>query len=110
MQEEKRRLVQQWVSNAREDLQLAQEILTANRPYYRAAVYHCQQGAEFILKGFLVLHDQDPGTSHNIRTLAERVKAIRLELAASLKEADYLTQFNQTYRYPGGPTEDRIPT
>lgn len=110
MQEEKRRLVQLWVNNAKEDLQLAQEIISTNRPYYRAAVYHCQQGAEFILKGFLVLNDQDPATTHNIRTLAERVKAIHPELTASLKEADYLTQFNQTYRYPGSPTENRVPT
>lgn len=55
MQEGKRRLVQQWVANATEDLQLAQEIITNNRPYHRAAVYHSQQSAEMILKGFLVL-------------------------------------------------------
>lgn len=110
MQAEKRRLVQQWVANATEDLQLAKEIISNNRPYYRAAVYHCQQSAEFILKGFLILNDQDPTMSHNLRTLAERVKALRPELSSKLTEADYLTQFNQTYRYPGSPTEDRTPT
>lgn len=110
MQAEKRKLVQQWVANATEDLQLAKEIISNNRPYYRAAVYHCQQSAEFILKGFLILNDQDPTMSHNLRTLAERVKALRPELSSKLTEADYLTQFNQTYRYPGSPTEDRTPT
>lgn len=63
MDRAKRRLVQLWVDNAREDIQLAQEILVNRRPYLRAAIHHCQQGGEKILKAFLVLHDQEPGLS-----------------------------------------------
>ena len=110
MDRAKRRLVQLWVDNAREDIQLAQEILVNRRPYLRAAIYHCQQGGEKILKAFLVLHDQEPGTTHNVGTLVERVVAINPELGSSLDEADYLSQYNRTYRYPGGPTEDPVPS
>ena len=50
----KRLLVQQWLQKARRDLMAAQK-LGLELP--DIAIYHCQQGAEKALKGFLILHD-----------------------------------------------------
>ncbi|MBW4620085.1 MAG: HEPN domain-containing protein [Cyanosarcina radialis HA8281-LM2] len=74
------------------------------------AIYHCQQSAEKALKGFLILHDRDPGKTHNINTLLQEVASIKPELSTSLKEANCLSEYNQTYRYPSDPTEDFNPT
>lgn len=74
------------------------------------AIYHCQQSAEKALKGFLILHDREPGKTHNINTLLREVGSIRPELSVELKEADCLSEYNQTYRYPVDPTEDLNPT
>jgi HEPN domain-containing protein len=74
------------------------------------AIYHCQQAAEKALKGFLVLHDQDSGDTHNINTLVKLASVFKPELATVLKEAGYLSQYNQTYRYPMEATEDFNPT
>jgi HEPN domain-containing protein len=74
------------------------------------AIYHCQQAAEKALKGFLVLHDTDPGDTHNINTLVRLASTFKPEFAAVLKEAGYLSQYNQTYRYPMESTEDFNPT
>jgi len=74
------------------------------------AIYHCQQAAEKALKGFLVFHDTDPGDTHNINTLVRLACQFKPEFATVLKEAGYLSQYNQTYRYPMESTEDFNPT
>lgn len=107
MQEEKRRLVQAWIIRARRDLLGAQQ-LAPNLP--DLAIYHCQQGAEKALKAVLVLHDQDPGKTHNIDALIREASAFRPELLARLREAASLSEYNQTFRYPSSTTSDSIPT
>lgn len=74
------------------------------------AIYHCQQGAEKALKGFLVFHDTDCGDTHNINTLVKLASTFKPELAILLKEAGYLSQYNQIYRYPMEATEDFNPS
>jgi HEPN domain-containing protein len=107
MDKAKRVLVQQWLKKAERDLIAAQK-LASELP--DIAIYHCQQGAEKALKGFLILHDQDPGDTHNINTLVKAASAFRPELTSALKEAGYLSQYNQTYRYPREATDDFNPS
>ncbi len=107
MNEEKRRLVQAWIAKARRDLLGAQQ-LSSNLP--DLAIYHCQQSAEKAVKAVLVLHDRDPGKTHNIDTLIREASAFQPELLSRLKEAAALSEYNQTYRYPSSPTEDSMPT
>lgn len=54
MQKAKVVLVKFWLRKAQRDLAVAQK-LAADFP--DIAIYHCQQGAEKALKGFLILHD-----------------------------------------------------
>ncbi|GJD22168.1 hypothetical protein RIVM261_071240 [Rivularia sp. IAM M-261] len=103
MDKAKRTLVQFWLKKAQRDLaaahSLAQELPDI-------AIYHCQQGAEKALKGFLVFHDTDSGDTHNINTLVKIASTFKPEFATLLKEAGYLSQYNQIYRYPMEVTED----
>lgn len=107
MQKAKLVLVRFWLRKAQRDLGVAQKI-AADFP--DIAIYHCQQGAEKALKGFLVLHDRDPGNTHNINTLIQEASAIKPEFRVELQEAGILSQYNQTYRYPSDPTEDFNPS
>lgn len=107
MDKVKRTLVQLWLKKAQRDLIAAQK-LASELP--EIAIYHCQQGAEKALKGFLILHDQDPGNTHNINTLVREASTFTPEFATSLKEAGYLSQYNQTYRYPREATDDFNPS
>lgn len=106
MDKGKRVLVQFWLKKAQRDLTAAQK-LAAELP--DIAIYHCQQGAEKALKGFLILHDKDPGDTHNINTLVKEASAFEPEFVTLLKEAGYLSQYNQAYRYPMESTEDFDP-
>ncbi len=107
MDKAKRILVQFWLKKAQRDLAAAQKLAT-DLP--DVSIYHCQQAAEKALKGFLILHDIDPGDTHNINTLVKLASAFKPEFMTVLKEAGYLSQYNQTYRYPQEATEDFNPS
>lgn len=95
------------MKKAQRDLQAAQK-LAQDLP--DIAIYHCQQGAEKALKGFLILHDQDPGNTHNVNSLVQLAAGIKPELKTGLKEVAYLSQYNQIYRYPREATDDFNPS
>lgn len=107
MQKAKVILVKFWLRKAKNDLAAAQK-LAQDLP--DIAIYHCQQGAEKALKGFLVLHDKDPGKIHNINTLVNQAALIKPEFKTQLSTAGFLSQYNQAYRYPSNPTEDFNPS
>lgn len=96
-----------WLRKAQRDLMVAQKLAS---DFPDVAIYHCQQSAEKALKGFLILHDKDPGKTHNINSLLREVAGIKPQLSTELKEADCLSEYNQTYRYPVDPTDDFTPT
>ncbi len=107
MDKAKLTLVKFWLRKAERDLAVAQKLAP---DFPDIAIYHCQQGAEKALKGFLILHDREAGSSHNINTLVQEASAFKPEFKMKLKEASSLSQYNQTYRYPGDPTEDFNPS
>ncbi len=107
MDKAKRTLVKFWLRKAQRDLSAAQKL--ANE-LPDIAIYHCQQGAEKALKAFLILHDKEPGNTHNINTLVKEASAFSPDFITVLKEAGYLSQYNQTYRYPREATDDFNPS
>ena len=96
-----------WLIKAQRDLAGAQKLAT---DFPDIAIYHCQQGAEKALKGFLILHDIEPGNTHNINTLIQQASLIKPEWQTLLKEAGILSQYNSSYRYPSDPTDDFNPS
>lgn len=100
------RKVQQWLTFADEDLRLAQHGLTMTiaPPPYRLIAYHAQQCAEKCLKAFLVLRDVDFPFTHNLAHLLD-LCATHGAWAATLRDAEELTPFAITARYPGEDEE-----
>lgn len=100
--EELARQARQWATHADEDVRLANHALEmpeADCPY-RLVAYHAQQCAEKYLKAYLVLRGRDFPYTHNISRLLE-LCAEDADWAAGLAEAEELTPYAVTARYPG---------
>jgi HEPN domain-containing protein len=107
LDEDIRRKVVQWLAYGDDDLRLARHGLTLSSGCpYRLIAYHAQQCAEKHLKAYLVFHRIDFPYTHNIARLVE-LCAERVDWAEVLREAEELTPFAITARYPG---EDKAVT
>ncbi len=95
------RKVKLWISHAEEDLRLAQHGLKLKSSCpYKLIAYHAQQCAEKYLKAFLVYHKIDFPYTHNISHLLE-LSAEKADWTEKIKDAEELTPFAITTRYPG---------
>ena len=93
--------VREWVAHADDDLRVAQHTLgLPDDCPYRLVAYHAQQCAEKYLKGFLVLRGVDFPHTHNIALLRE-LCAKHAAWSEELRDAEELTPFAITARYPG---------
>ncbi|MBI5208266.1 MAG: HEPN domain-containing protein [Candidatus Firestonebacteria bacterium] len=95
------RKVNQWISYGDEDLDLARHaLILENKCPYRLIAYHAQQCAEKYLKAYLVYKNIDFPYTHNIRRLLEFC-AEKANWVETIKDAEELTPFAITTRYPG---------
>jgi len=102
-----RNKVRQWLDYAEEDLKFARHGLTlGTEAPFRLVAYHAQQCAEKSLKAFLVYHREDFPFTHNISILLELCEKY-VGWPAVLQEAEILTSYTISVRYPG---EDEIVT
>jgi HEPN domain-containing protein len=93
--------VLEWVSVAEEDLRLACLALEVRRRCpHRMIAYHAQQCAEKYLKAFFVWRRKDFPFTHNLARLREYCGECA-SWAADLVEAEELSVFAVTARYPG---------
>ena len=93
--------VREWAAHADDDLRVAQHTLTLPQECpYRLAAYHAQQCAEKYLKAFLVLRRIDFPFTHNVARLLELCSE-QGSWPDTLKDAEELTPFAVTARYPG---------
>ncbi len=92
--------VRAWMAHGDEDLRVARHILTLPEECpYRLAAYHGQQCAEKYLKAHLVFRGVDFPFTHNIARLLE-LCSHRSDWATGLEDAEELTPFAITARYP----------
>lgn len=98
--------VNQWLILADEDLHLATYAMKMRRKAkpFRLIAYHAQQCTEKCLKAFLVYHNVDFPYTHNIRKLLSLCVGYAIWVQA-LKNAEELTQYAITVRYPGEAEE-----
>jgi HEPN domain-containing protein len=96
-----RRLVAlRWLSVGSEDLRVARLCLDASEPSPAASAYHCQQAAEKLVKGLLVLADVPFTKTHDLERLGT-LAAPRYPRDVELVEATYLfTSWAFDFRYP----------
>ncbi len=91
--------VRKWIQFADEDLRLAEHALKLSSGCpYRLIAYHAQQCAEKYIKAFLVFHEIEFPYTHNLRKLLQLCGE---KLRQELEDADTLTPFAVTTRYPG---------
>ena len=101
------RKVQQWLAYAEEDLRFAEHGFSlSGSPSYRLIAYHAQQCAEKHLKAYLVFHAIDFPYTHSLSRLLE-LCAERAGWAEQLRDAEELTPYAITARYPGEAEEVR---
>jgi len=95
------KVVKQWLEHAEEDLRLAKHAfrLSSSCPY-KLVAFHAQQCAEKYLKAFLALKKVDFPYTHNISLLLE-ISSDHAAWAKDLREAETLTDYAVTARYPG---------
>ena len=99
------RKVIQWLAYGDEDLRLARHglTMTGSRPY-RLIAYHAQQCTEKHLKAYLVYKGVDFPYTHNISRLLE-ICDEHASWIETLQDAETLTPFAVTLRYPGETEE-----
>lgn len=100
------RKVSQWLNYADEDLHLAEHgLVMASSCPYRLIAYHAQQCAEKHLKAYLVYIGVDFPYTHNISRLLELCGEQGENWPKNIEDAEELTPFAITTRYPGEDAE-----
>ena len=106
-----------WLAKAEEDLAAVRACLDAEPPLLGIAAYHCQQAAEKLIKGLLVLAATPFRKTHDLDELSEAAAPIYPDLRALLGHVRVRTYWGFAFRYPmpaeseGGqnpPTEEEI--
>jgi len=93
--------VQEWLDYADEDLRLARYALTMSSSCpHRLIAFHAQQCAEKYLKAYLVFRRVDFPYTHDIAKLLA-LCAVHAVWIQELRDAEGLTPFAATARYPG---------
>ncbi|MBW6511261.1 MAG: HEPN domain-containing protein [Desulfuromonadaceae bacterium] len=101
MSDTKREMVTHWLLKAKRDLQSARALVAVSPPLRDTAIFHCQQAAEKVLKGFLAHHQQRLERTHDVGQLLEYAVTIAPQLAQLSDAAELLTPYATEYRYPG---------
>jgi HEPN domain-containing protein len=110
---DRRLTAMRWLEAGIEDLDVARLCVEACKPFPGSAAYHCQQAAEKLIKGLLVLADIPFTKTHNLRRLGTLAEP-RYSTDVQLLEAAYsFTAWAFDYRYPASdpdppdePTDD----
>lgn len=105
----KRALTRKWVMKARRDLLSAKKLARGKDSYLDTAIYHCQQTAEKVIKGWLVYHDLSFEKTHDLRLLVTMASEVEPKFTSWFDVAEQVSPYATAYRYPGEtlePTEE----
>jgi len=94
-----------WFKKAAADLRAAEHAVLAQPPLLEDLLFHCQQTAEKVLKGFLVWHSKPFRRTHSLEEIGELCLAIDPTLKPIIDPLVPLTQYAWEFRYPGDPEE-----
>jgi len=89
----------EWLEMARKDLRGA-EILFEHDADYSLVCFHCQQGAEKYLKGYLIFKTGILHEGHNLVKLCRRAASYETRFNSHLRDCAYLNTFYIEARYP----------
>lgn len=108
MTDAKAELVRSWLTKARRDLASARVLAASEPALLDTAVYHCQQGAEKAVKGYLAFCDQELERTHDIEVLIRNAMTHLAEFRDWIDVGIQLTPYARIYRYPGYTTEPTV--
>jgi HEPN domain-containing protein len=109
--EERRREASRWADIAAEDSRVAQACLRLEQPALGMAAYHCQQAAEKLLKGLLIIAGVDFAPTHDLNRLTSAAEAHFPDALALFEAIRPLTPWGVAYRYPGpDPVPEPLPS
>lgn len=97
---EELKLARQWVAKAANDLLSADNNLKANDVPCDAVCFHCQQAAEKLLKGYLVVGGHPAPRTHDLLLLLEEVLATTPAAEALRDHLSLLMPYAVEVRYP----------
>ena len=104
-EEAKRRILAQWLSRARSHLGVAEHLVGEGSLFPSAAVFHCQQAVEKLIKAFLTWNEIDFPKMHDLKQLLDLAASINQRLADELRQVIALTLYGVELRYPGDRPE-----
>lgn len=103
---ERRREAARWLAVAMEDARVARACPEMSEPASGIAAYHCQQAAEKLVKGLLVVAGAGFPRTHDLAELAGRAMPFYPDLSPILDAIGPLTVWSVAYRYPGVEEDD----
>lgn len=92
--------VEAWLNAARLDRDAAVACLAAAPALPLPAAFHCQQAAEKLLKGFLILAARPFRKTHDMAELIDAVAPLYPDIAGLISEMQDWTRWAITARYP----------
>ncbi len=101
MSDAKSRLVAAWRAKAEEDMAVARLLITQERRLYAAAVYHCQQAAEKMLKAWLTHRGVGFPKTHDLELLLHLCHQSGAQFVNLEQAVRELTPLATEFRYPG---------
>jgi HEPN domain-containing protein len=97
--------IRSWLVKASQDLRAASHDFTMKPPLLADIVFHAQQAAEKILKGFLTWHSTPFRKTHLLEEIGEQCLKIDPALRPVVDKAVPLSKYAWKFRYPGEPEE-----
>ena len=98
---ERAREAVRWLQIAIEDRRVAETCIRLSPPAVNSAAYHCQQAAEKLIKGMLVVAGIHFPKTHDLLTLSKLAETCYPADVGMLAETVSLTEWAYAYRYPG---------
>jgi HEPN domain-containing protein len=103
-------LVKDWLTRAHQDLRATLILAVAANAPLDVAIYHCQQAGEKAVKAYLQWRDEPFAKTHNLRALVIQAATLDKGFEAFEKPAEILTPYVSAFRYPGGGSDERMPS
>ena len=101
----RKELIVSWLKKAEKDLLTAEHELSFSDAVTESICFHCQQAVEKYLKGYLVFLDISFIKTHEIGELITKCENKDKEISIFKEEADSLTDYAISVRYPEEPLE-----
>jgi HEPN domain-containing protein len=87
-----------WLDRAKSSYELSKN--TIYGVFYEDLCFQIQQAVEKAFKGLLIYYDIEPGFTHNIGILLNKLEE-HIEIPENIKVATVLTKYAVQTRYPG---------